>query len=98
MRNHKPEPLTLKPKEARELGRLLRDGHTPQRVAQRARILLACAQAQRPQQVATKVDQHRTTIWRVCARYRQAGLSAALYDAPRAGRPRVFSPPPTPTN
>jgi transposase len=64
-------------------------------VAQRARILLACAQAQRPQQVAAKVDQHRTTIWRVCQRYRQAGLSAALYDAPRAGRPRIFSQAPT---
>jgi transposase len=65
-------------------------------VAQRARILLACAQAERTQQVASKVDQHRTTIWRVCERYRQAGLSAALYDAPRAGRPRVFSPPSAP--
>jgi DNA invertase Pin-like site-specific DNA recombinase len=96
MRNRQPERLKLKPKDARELQRLLRDGHTPQRVAQRARILLACAQAEGAQQVARKLDQHRTTVWRVCERYRQAGLAAALYDAPRAGRPRVFSPPPTP--
>jgi hypothetical protein len=27
----------------------------------------------------------------VCERYRQGGLEAALYDAPRSGRPRVFS-------
>ncbi|MCC6192571.1 MAG: helix-turn-helix domain-containing protein [Anaerolineales bacterium] len=86
--------MELKPKDVRELRRLLRDGHTPQR----ARILLACAQAQARQQVAGKVDQHRTTVWRVCDRYRQAGLPAALYDAPRAGRPRVFSPPPVPTD
>lgn len=90
MRGRKPEPLELKPKDARELRRLLREGHTPQRVAQRARMLLACAQAKRTGQVASKVDQHRTTVWRVCERYRQAGLPAALYDAPRAGRPRVF--------
>jgi hypothetical protein len=96
MRGRQRERLNVKPKDARELHRLLRDGHTPQRVAQRARILLACAQAERTQQVASKVDQHRTTIWRVCERYRQAGLSAALYDAPRAGRPRVFSPPSAP--
>ncbi len=98
MRGRQPERLKLKPKDARELRCLLRDGHTPQRVAQRARILLACARAQPRQQVASKLDQHRTTVWRVCDRYRQAGLSAALYDAPRAGRPRVFSPPPAPTD
>lgn len=96
MRGRQPERLQLKPKDARELRRLLRDGHTPQRVAQRARILLACARAQSRQQVASQVDQHRTTVWRVCNRYDQAGLLAALYDAPRTGRPRVFSPPPAP--
>lgn len=90
MHNRKPASLKLKPKDARELRRLLRDGHTPQRLAQRARILLACAHAQRTQQVASKVDQHRTTVWRVCERYCHAGLAAALYDAPRSGRPRVF--------
>jgi hypothetical protein len=39
-----------------------------------------------------KVEQDPATIWRVCERYRQGGLEAALYDAPRPGRPRVFSP------
>ena len=91
MRGRKPEPMQLKPKDVKESRRLLRDGRTPQRVAQRARILLACARAERTQQVAAKTEQHRTTIWRVCNRYRQAGLLAALYDAPRSGRPRVFS-------
>lgn len=95
MRSRQLERLKLKPKDARELQRLVRDGHTPQRVAQRARILLACAQAERRQQVAAKVERHRSTVWRVCQRYRQAGLSAALYDAPRAGRPRVFFQTPT---
>ncbi len=90
MRGRKPEPLKLKPNDVKELQHLLRDGHTPHRVAQRARILLACAQAERTHQVAAKTEQHRTTIWRVCDRYRRTGLSAALYDAPRSGRPCVF--------
>jgi hypothetical protein len=38
------------------------------------------------------VDLERTTVWRVCQRYQDDGLSAALYDAPRSGRPRFFSP------
>jgi len=72
MRGRPPDRLKLKPKAARALQRLVRDGHTPQRVAQRARILLACVQAARLQQVAAKVDQHCTTVWRVCQRYRPA--------------------------
>jgi len=95
MRGRKPEPMQLKPKDIQELRHLLRDGRTPQGVAQRARILVACARAERAQQVATKTEQHPSTICRVCNRYRQAGLLAALYDTPRSGRPRVFSQAPT---
>ena len=84
MRGRPPERLKLKPKAARALQRLVRDGHTPQRVVQRARILLACVQAARLQPVAAKVDQHRTTVWRVCQRYRQA------YTMRRAQAGRTF--------
>ena len=34
--------------------------------------------------------QSASTIWRICQRYRDGDLQAALYDAPRPGRPRVF--------
>jgi hypothetical protein len=40
--------------------------------------------------VAGAVAQDRVTVWRVCERYRSGGLMAALYDAPRSGRPHVF--------
>jgi len=90
MRGRKPDPLILKPKEVIELQALLRDGHTPQRVARRARILLARADDARVEPVAAQVGQDPATIWRVCERYRQGGLPAALYDAPRSGRPRTF--------
>ncbi len=92
MRGRKPEPLVLNAKDERALQQLLRDGQTPLRIARRAQILWSCAEAgQRVLVVSDKVGQNRTTVWRVCERYRDAGLEAALYDAPRSGHPRVFS-------
>ena len=92
MRGRKPEPFVLNAKDQKALQRLLRDGQTPLRIARRAQILLSCAEVgQRVMLVSDKVDQNRTTVWRVCERYREAGLTAALYDAPRTGHPHVFS-------
>jgi hypothetical protein len=99
MRGRKPEPFVLSAKDQRALQQLLRDGQTPLRIARRAQILLSCAEVgQRVMLVSDKVDQNRTTVWRVCERYREAGLAAALYDAPRSGHPRVFSRKRTPTH
>ena len=92
MRGRKPERLVLKSKDKKLLQQLLRDGQTPLRVARRAQILLNCAETEhRVLAVSDKIGQARTTVWRVCDRYRAQGLEAALYDAPRIGRPRVFS-------
>jgi hypothetical protein len=88
-----PDEFMLKRKDKALLLEVLRDGQTPLKVARRALILLGRANGQ--QSIATleeKVEQDRTTIWRVCERYKDGGLDAALYDAPRSGRPRVFSP------
>ncbi len=91
MGGRKPDKFVLKPKDAAFLRELLRNGRTPLRVARRAWILLGRADAeQRIASLVEKVEQDRTTIWRVCARYQEGGLDAALYDAPRSGRPRVF--------
>jgi len=67
---------------------------------------------QRVRPLGEIVGRDAATIWRVCERYtcpscgrscqarsgagRQGGLDAALYDAPRPGRPRVFFPPRVP--
>ena len=96
MRGRKPNELVLSRKDKRALRQLLGDGHLSQRVARRVRILLVCDEGQRTNQVAFQVDQQRSTVWRVCERYRESGLPAALYDAPRSGRPPVFSPKRTP--
>ena len=98
MRGRKPKPINLTRKDVAELRRLLRHGQTSQRAAQRARMLLAHAHGGRVAQVAAKVEQDPATVWRVCERYRQGGLSAALYDAARSGRPRVFFQPPAQTD
>lgn len=92
MRGRKPEPLVLKPEDKKALQQLMHDGQTPLSVARRAQVLLSCAEAKhRVSAVSDKVGQNRSTVWRICQRYRAAGLEAAVYDAPRPGRPRVFS-------
>ena len=93
MHGRKPDEFVLKPKDAAFLHELLRDGQTPLQVARRAQILLSRNnEQQRVVLLSEKVEQDTTTVWRVCERYRLGGLQAALYDAPRSGRPRVFSP------
>jgi len=92
MSGRKPDQFVLHKEDRPILQDLLRNGHTSQRVARRARILLCRADAHRVNPLAHKVDQNRSTVWRVCERYCQCGLEAALYDAPRSGRPRIFSP------
>ena len=96
MRGRPPDKFELKRQDRVFLRELLHQGQTPLRVARRAQILLDRAQAQhRVAPLAEKVGQNPATIWRVCERYRQFGLQAALYDAPRSGHPRVFSLPRT---
>jgi transposase len=92
MQGRKPDPFILKKQDVPILQQLLRDGQTSQRIARRARILLNRTRDQRVNQVMLKVDRSASTVWRVCERYYLHGLDAALYDAPRSGRPLVYSP------
>ena len=92
MRGRNPDKFVLKRKDKIFLQELLRDGQTPFKVARRAQILLNRTDKQeRVIWLGEKVKRDTATIWRVCERYRQCGLEAALYDAPRSGHPRVFS-------
>ena len=91
MRGRKPEKFQLKPMDKAYLRKLLRDGETPWRIARRTQILLQRAKkSQRVCSLSEKFVQSASTIWRICQRYRDGGLEAALCDAPRPGRPRVF--------
>ena len=91
MRGRKPDKFVLKSKDKLRLRDLLRDGQTPLCVARRAEILLGRAERhQRVVQLSEKIGANTSTIWRVCGRYQRQGLQAALYEAHRSGRPRVF--------
>ncbi len=92
MRRRPPHAIDLSPHDAAYLEQLVRDGHTEQRVARRARILLAMADPETVvQDLAERVEVERTTIWNLCRRYEEVGVEV-VEDAHREGRPRTFSP------
>jgi transposase len=93
MRRRPPRLVELGTEERMALRALVKDGHTEQRVARRARALLAMAE---PSTVvgalAERLDLGRSSIWSLCRRYEACGVFA-VYDAPRSGRPPSLSPP-----
>ena len=92
MRRHPPHWIELSRKDKGELESLVRNGQIEQRIARRARVLLAMSQPQTVvQQLAERVDLSCPAIWYLCRRYEERGLEA-LWDAPRSGRPGQFSP------
>jgi biotin operon repressor len=95
MRRRPTHAIDLSPADAAYLEVLVHDGRTEQRVARRARILLAmAAPATVVQDLADQLEVERTTIWHLCRRYEERGVEVVL-DAPREGRPRRFLPAPT---
>lgn len=92
MRGRKPHLISLSEADQIELQRVVRSGKSEQRVARRARVLLAMEDPDtRIESLAEKLEMSRIAIWKLCRRYEDRGREA-LYDAPRSGRPRVFSP------
>ena len=92
MRGRKPHLLSLSECDRRELEGIIKSGKTEQRVARRARVLLAMEKQQTVvERLAEHLEMGRTTIWELRHRYEERGMDA-IYDAPRLGRPRVFSP------
>jgi transposase len=93
MRRRPPRLIELSRNDRAYLERLVRDGRTEQRVARRARILLAMGD---PNTVVGDLAEHldvaRTTIWTLCRRYEEVGVEV-VGDAAREGRPRALSPP-----
>ncbi len=92
MKGRKPRLVSLSEGDKSELQRIVGSGKTEQRIARRARILLALSSPQTMvNEVAKYVQMTPTAIWQICRRYEERGIEA-IYDAPRSGRPRVFSP------
>jgi transposase len=85
--------LALSVEQRQDLRRLLRAHSTPQALVRRIGIVLRAADADGPTnlQIAAELGTSKDTVglWR--RRFARAGL-AGLQDAPRPGRPPVFSP------
>jgi hypothetical protein len=93
MRRRPPRIIQLSQEDIALLEELVHDGRTEQRVARRARILLAMADPNTVvQELAERFGLDRTSIWSLCRRYEALGATA-VWDAPRSGRPPRLSPP-----
>jgi transposase len=65
---------------------------TPQRVVERARIVLASADGQSNAAICATVGVSRPLVTRWLNRYDAAGAAALLTDRPRSGRPKQITP------
>jgi Homeodomain-like domain len=100
MRGRRPNPLTIWRHDHPILLRLAHSQTSPWFQVQRARIVLAIADGQRTEAIASQMQCEETTVWRACQRYRRDGLAGLLADgrANRSGRPASISPPPARPN
>ena len=84
----KRKEITLKDAERRELELLNSSGVCSVRTLQRAQVLLALDRGVLDAQLTEVLGIERTRIWRIRKRYLADGLSRALVDQARPGRPR----------
>ena len=93
---HKALPIELSPEQERELNALVRAHSTPQKLAERARIILLAATGLGVGETALELGIWRKTAstWRRrwCNADASAGVAARLSDAPRCGAPATFTP------
>lgn len=93
---HKALPLQLSFQHERELKELVRRHSTPQKLAERARIILLAATGQGVSETARQLGIWRKTAGHWRRRWRDAAASAGvaerLSDAPRCGAPATFTP------
>lgn len=88
-----PRPVAdfvLAPADKATLQGWLRKGSTPNRLAQRARILLSLAERVAPQQISAQHGTSVASVFRWRARYQDLGV-AGLKDRPRPGQPRKLT-------
>ncbi len=91
MRGRKSHAYRLRKGDRQSLHAIQADGQLIQRVANRARALLALDRGERLGDIGHWLGWSRMGLWYVWQRYEQYGLDA-IFDAERSGRPPVFSP------
>jgi hypothetical protein len=91
MRGRKPFVYRLRAAERHYLHEIVGEGQQRQRVATRARTVLAWDRGERLEEIIRWLGVSRMGIWPVWRRYQQRG-GTAIFDGRRSGRPVVFSP------
>jgi metal-dependent amidase/aminoacylase/carboxypeptidase family protein len=93
---HKASPMQLSAEHERELNSLVRAHSTPQKLAERARIILLAAAGLGVEETAQQLGIWRKTAGHWRRRWRNAdaatGVAARLSDASRCGAPATFTP------
>ena len=87
-----PRVIQLRRGDRATLERWLRAPTTPQRLVQRARILLASADGQPGTEISRTLGLSRPTVQHWLDRYEAKGLEGVEHDRPRSGRPRRITP------
>ncbi len=83
--------VVLRRGDRRRLEHLVRSRTTPQRVVERARIVLASAAGTAGRAIGTQVQVSRPTVSRWLDRYAADGWAGLQADRPRAGRPKQIT-------
>ena len=73
-----------------ELQALVRAGNTPQKIGDRARILLLFGEGRTADEIVEETGYSRNAVYRWRSRYEECGIDG-VQDEPRSGRPRTLS-------
>lgn len=90
MKGRKPAEYKLNAIDRGYLSEIVKDGQLIQRVANRARVLLALDRGERIVDILPWVGMKRMAIWLLWQRYLERGVDA-IFDDERSGRPPIFS-------
>ncbi len=85
-------PVVLSEGQLAQLGKLTRDGGTPQRVAARCRIIMLAHQGETNVAIADHLGLSRPTVLAVRAAFAKGGLSALIEVRKRRRTARVLTP------
>jgi hypothetical protein len=82
-RGRKPRLVVIAPSDLSVLRWIATETTLPLYQVQRARVVLAIAAGGRTQQLAKDLGCDEATVWRICRRYEQHGLTGLLADRRR---------------
>ena len=82
--------VVLRDGDRDQLERLVRSRTSPQRVVERASIVLASSDGQKSDDICTSVGVSQPTVQKWLDRYEAGGVGALMKDLPRPGRPKAI--------